>query len=101
MLPQSTVDATAVLLQATQSDAFSQIQGDALLSSSLWVNIALAGLSIALFVYMGRNVASQRARLIWGATLMIPLVSISGSCPDSRSGSSRCPPDTRSRVKRL
>ncbi|MFD1686411.1 bacteriorhodopsin [Halobellus litoreus] len=77
MLPQSTVDATAVLLQATQSDAFSQIQGDALLSSSLWVNIALAGLSIVLFVYMGRNVTSQRARLIWGATLMIPLVSIS------------------------
>ena len=77
MLPQSTVDATAVVLQATQSDAFSQIQGDALLSSSLWVNIALAGLSIVLFVYMGRNVTSQRARLIWGATLMIPLVSIS------------------------
>ncbi|QCC47454.1 bacteriorhodopsin [Halobellus limi] len=77
MLPPSTVKATDVLLQATQSDAFSQIQGDALLSSSLWVNIALAGLSIVLFVYMGRNVTSQRARLIWGATLMIPLVSIS------------------------
>ncbi|MFC6953986.1 bacteriorhodopsin [Halorubellus litoreus] len=65
------------VLQTTQSDAFSQIQDDVLLSSSLWINIALAGLSILLFVYMGRNVTSTRARVIWGATLMIPLVSIS------------------------
>ena len=66
-----------VLLQATQADALSQIQSDVLLSSSLWANVALAGLSIVLFVYMGRNVTDDRARLIWGATLMIPLVSIS------------------------
>jgi halorhodopsin len=72
-----TIDVSTVLLQATQSDAFTQIQNDALLSSSLWINIALAGLSILLFVYMGRNVEAGRARLIWGATLLIPLVSIS------------------------
>ena len=71
------VPPTEVVLQATQADAASQIAGEALLSSSLWVNVALAGLSILLFVYMGRNVTSERARLIWGATLMIPLVSIS------------------------
>jgi halorhodopsin len=71
------VSPTDVVLQATQTDAASQIANDLLLSSSLWVNVALAGLSILLFVYMGRNVASERARLIWGATLMIPLVSIS------------------------
>ncbi|RLM83773.1 capsular biosynthesis protein CpsH [Halobellus sp. Atlit-38R] len=65
------------VLQATQADAFSQIQSDVLLSSSLWLNVALAGLSILLFVYMGRNVSDGRARLIWGATLMIPLVSLS------------------------
>jgi halorhodopsin len=70
-------NAVDTLLQTTQADAFSQVQGDALLSSSLWVNVALAGLSILLFVYMGRNVTDSRARLIWGATLMIPLVSIS------------------------
>ena len=64
-------------LQITQSEVFSQIQGDVLLSSSLWANIALAGLSALLFVYMGRRVSSPRAKLIWGATLMIPLVSIS------------------------
>ena len=67
----------SIPLQVTQSEVFSQIQGDALLSSSLWANIALAGLSILLFVYMGRRVSSPRAKLIWGATLMIPLVSIS------------------------
>jgi halorhodopsin len=67
---------TAVL-QATQSDVFDQISNDAVLSSSLWANIALAGLSALLFVYMGRNVDDPRAKLIWAATLMIPLVSIS------------------------
>jgi halorhodopsin len=71
------IDVGGVLLQTTQTDVFSQIQNDVLLSSSLWANIALAGLSILLFVYMGRNITGGRARLIWGATLMIPLVSIS------------------------
>ena len=66
-----------ILLQASQADALSAVQGDPLLSSSLWINVALAGLSILLFVYMGRNVTSGRAKLVWGATLMIPLVSIS------------------------
>jgi halorhodopsin len=65
-----------VVLQS-QADTFGQIQSDLLLSSSLWVNVALAGLSILLFVYMGREITSGRARLLWGATLMIPLVSIS------------------------
>lgn len=77
MYAMGSINARSVLLQATQSDAFSQIQNDVLLSSSLWVNIALAGLSILVFVYMGQNITSGRARLIWGATLLIPLVSIS------------------------
>jgi len=53
------------------------IAGDALLASSLWVNVALAGLAALLFAYMGRNVTGQRSRMIWVATLFIPLVSIS------------------------
>ena len=77
MYHTASIDVSSVLLQVTQGDALSQIQNDVLLSSSLWVNIALAGLSILAFVYMGRNITSERARLIWGATLMIPLVSIS------------------------
>ena len=66
-----------VLLQMTQNEAFEFIHNDTLLASSLWANIALAGLSILLFVYMGRNIEDPRARLIWVATLLVPLVSIS------------------------
>ncbi|MFC6862355.1 halorhodopsin [Halomicroarcula sp. GCM10025817] len=69
--------ATNTVLQATQADALREIQSDVLLQSSLWVNIALAGLAILLFVYMGRDVKSPRAKLIWVATLLVPLVSIS------------------------
>ncbi|AZQ13821.1 bacteriorhodopsin [Halorubrum sp. PV6] len=61
----------------TQTEIFQYIQADSLLSASLWVNIALAGLSILLFVYMGRNIEDPRAQLIFVATLMVPLVSIS------------------------
>ncbi len=70
-------NAADIALQASGPSIYSQIQNDVLLSSSLWVNIALAGLSALLFVYMGRNLTDGRAKLIWGATLMIPLVSIS------------------------
>lgn len=70
-------NAADIVLQASGPSVYSQIQNDVLLSSSLWVNIALAGLSALLFVYMGRNLTDGRAKLIWGATLMIPLVSIS------------------------
>jgi len=66
-----------VALQATQGEVFDQIRNDVLLSASLWVNIALAGLSALLFVYMARNVREHRARLIFAATVMIPLVSLS------------------------
>ena len=68
---------TIALLQATQAEAVEAIQNDLLLSSSLWVNIALAGVSALLFVYMGRSVTDPRAKFIFGATLLIPLVSIS------------------------
>ena len=75
MSPSATV--AAPLLQTTQSGVLQEIRGDALLSSSLWVNIALAGLAILLFVYMGRRIESERAKLIWVATMLVPLVSIS------------------------
>jgi halorhodopsin len=64
-------------LQTSQSEVFDAIAGDLLLSSSLWLNVALAGLSILLFVSMGRELRTARARLIWVATLLVPLVSIS------------------------
>ncbi|SEW08576.1 bacteriorhodopsin [Halobacterium jilantaiense] len=77
-MPTSGVEvATDASLLAAQSSAVDAIRDDALLSSSLWVNVALAGVAVLLFVYMGRNVRSPRARFVWGATLLIPLVSIS------------------------
>jgi halorhodopsin len=66
-----------VPLQTTQGEVLSRIRNDTLLNASLWINIALAGLSTLLFVYMARNVRENPARLIFGATIMIPLVSIS------------------------
>jgi halorhodopsin len=66
-----------VPLEITQAEVFQAVQADSLLSASLWINIALAGLSILLFVYMGRNVEDPRAQLIFVAALMVPLVSIS------------------------
>ena len=73
----SVLSGIAVPLQQTQADAATEIASNALLASSLWVNIALAGLSALLFVYMGRSITNGRVKAIWGATLMIPLVSIS------------------------
>ncbi|WP_066418410.1 bacteriorhodopsin [Halorubrum aethiopicum] len=61
----------------TQTEVYREIRADRLLNLSFWANIALAGLSILLFVYMGRNVEDPRSRLIFVATLMVPLVSIS------------------------
>ena len=73
----SALNGIAVPLQQTQGDAATEIASNTLLASSLWVNVALAGLSALLFVYMGRNIVNGRVKAIWGATLMIPLVSIS------------------------
>jgi len=48
-----------------------------LLSSSLWVMIALMGVALLLFVSMSQNVTDSRVRLILVATIGIPAVSIS------------------------
>jgi Bacteriorhodopsin len=64
-------------VDAPQGEIYQAILDNALLSSSLFVNIALAGLATILFVYMGRNVSDPRAKLIVVSTLLVPLVSIS------------------------
>ncbi len=68
--------AQLVPLEMTQTEIYESVQDDTLLNASFWANIALAGVAILLFVYMGRNVKDPRAQLIWVATLMVPLVSI-------------------------
>ena len=67
----------AIPLEMTQAEVYQAVQDNTLLNASFWVNIALAGLSILLFVFMGRNVEDPRSQLIFVATLMVPLVSIS------------------------
>ncbi|WP_202593846.1 bacteriorhodopsin [Halolamina rubra] len=64
-------------LQLGQREVLAHIQDDLLLSASLWSNVALAGLSVLLFSYMARDVRSRRARLVFAATVFIPLVSLS------------------------
>lgn len=76
-LATSGVPPTRVLFQAGQSEVVTRIQNDALLSASLWTNVALAGISALLFVYMARSVETNRARLIFVATILISLVSLS------------------------
>ena len=70
------MNAQFVPLEMTQAEIYERVQDNTLLNASFWANIALAGFSILLFVYMGRNVKDPRAQLIWVATLMVPLVSI-------------------------
>ncbi|WP_235019641.1 bacteriorhodopsin [Natrialba sp. INN-245] len=65
-----------VPLEMTQAEVYQEVQDNVLLNASFWANIALAGVAILLFVYMGRNVTDPRAKLIWVATLLVPLVSI-------------------------
>jgi len=76
------IAATADLLTVAQADLtqpeiYQRVVENGSLNLSFWANIALAGLSILLFVYMGRNVTESRAQLIFVSTLMVPLVSIS------------------------
>jgi len=78
MIETLLADPTVVqFMQPLQESAYEILQDDTLLSSSLWANVALAGLSILLFVYLGRNLQNTRAKLIWVAVLLVPLVSIS------------------------
>ena len=73
-LIDTTTVAQTVPLQ--QAEVFEFIHQNPVLSSSLWANVALAGLAILLFVYMGRGIESPRAQLIWVAALLVPLVSL-------------------------
>lgn len=68
---------TVLPLQTAQGAVLDQLQNDPLLNASLWANVALAGVAALVFAYMGWDVREERAKLIFGATIMIPLVSIS------------------------
>ncbi|WP_436901660.1 bacteriorhodopsin [Halovenus halobia] len=60
----------------TQAELFEHVLNDALLGSSIYLNIALAGLSLLLFAYMARNVTDPRAQLIVVSTMIVSAVSL-------------------------
>ena len=76
MSPAITTDVLGTVL-TSQPALFQDVAANTSLSASFWVNIPLAGFSILLFIYMGRNVEDPRTQLIFVATMMVPLVSIS------------------------
>jgi halorhodopsin len=62
----------------SQSDIFEEVvMGDSLLASSLYVNIALAGLTLLAIAYIAKDVTDPRAKLIVISCMMISAVSIS------------------------
>jgi len=65
-----------VVLEATQRDLFEHVLNDSLLGSSIYLNIALAGLTLLLFAYMARNVTDPRAKLIVVSVMGVSAVSI-------------------------
>ncbi len=67
----------ASVLQVTQGDMFEHVLNDTLLGSSIYANIALAGLSLLFFAYLGRNVRDPRAQLIIISAMVVSAVSIS------------------------
>jgi halorhodopsin len=52
------------------------VLNDAALGSSIYVNIALAGLSLLFFAFLGRNVEDPRGQLIIVSVMMVSAVSI-------------------------
>jgi halorhodopsin len=65
-----------VVLQTDQQKMFEHVLNDAVLGSSIYVNIALAGLTLLLFMYMGQGVRDPRAKLIIVSAMAVSAVSI-------------------------
>ena len=65
-----------VVASVSQQDMFEHVLNDPMLGSSIYVNIALAGVSLLLFTYMARNVIDPRAKLIIVSVMGISAVSI-------------------------
>jgi halorhodopsin len=66
----------ATILQVTQEDMFEHVLNDATLGSSIYVNIAVAGLTLLLFMYLGSDVDDPRAKLIVVSAMSVSAVSI-------------------------
>ncbi|MEF8782204.1 MAG: bacteriorhodopsin [Haloarculaceae archaeon] len=70
------IQAEDVILQVSQQDLFKHVLNDTLLGSSIYVNIAVAGVTLLLFMYLGRNVTDPRGQLIVVSAMFVSAVSI-------------------------
>ncbi len=75
-MPDPVSKLTAVTLSVTQTDMYEHVLNDTLIGSSIYANIALAGLSLLVFAYMARNVTDPRAQLIIISAMLVSAVSI-------------------------
>ena len=65
-----------VLQQVSDGDMFRHVLNDAVLGSSIYINIAVAGLTLLFFMYLGRNVSDPRGQLIVVSAMTVSAVSI-------------------------
>jgi len=65
-----------VLQQVSDGDMFRHVLNDATLGSSIYINIAVAGLTLLFFMYLGRNVSDPRGQLIVVSAMTVSAVSI-------------------------
>ena len=73
MSASGTVDGVAL---TTQTDMFQHVLNDALLGSSIWVNIAVAGATLLFFAFMAKGVEDPRSQLIIVSAMFVSAVSI-------------------------
>jgi halorhodopsin len=65
-----------VVLQVSQGDLFQHVLNDAVLGSSIYVNIGVAGLTLLFFAFLGQNVEDPRSQLIIVSAMFVSAVSI-------------------------
>ena len=65
-----------VLQQVSQGEIFEHVLNDAVLGSSIYVNIAVAGSTLLLFMYLGEQVNDPRGKLIVVSAMFVSAVSI-------------------------
>lgn len=74
--PPSATETLTLQTEVTQTELFNYILDNTLLASSLYVNIALAGIALLFFVFMTKDLEDPRAKLIAVSVLLVPTVSI-------------------------
>lgn len=67
---------SAVALDVSQTEMYEHVLNDALLGSSIYINIGLAGLTLLFFMFLARNVKDPRSQLIIVSAMAVSAVSI-------------------------